>query len=78
MEEQNETLKKSDERDKRKKGKTKWRSCRSANEKARVVRVRSPWQRAAQHPSVFGWSAWQQLAGATLPLASGNSSTLQK
>lgn len=48
-------------------------SCQSANQDSQVVRVRLPWRCAALHLSVFGWSAWQRLAGAALPLASGNS-----
>lgn len=50
----------------------------SAAKNSRVARVPLPRQRVARRLVVFGWSAWQRLAGATLPLASGNSSTLQK
>lgn len=50
----------------------------SASQNLRVARVQSPWQPVAQHISVFGWSARQQLVGANLLLASGNISTLQK
>lgn len=50
----------------------------SDSQNLRVARVRSPWQPVAQHISVFGWSAQQQLVGATLLSASGNISTVQK